>query len=130
MRMTAIAAQVLIGVTLLWLGLCSFLQRMANLPLECIAQQSIANIFFSHYLALLFGLQLLGSLLLLLGRWKLLTLALLGPIALNLVFFHFLLGSRSLIVAILLALVEFLAIWICCRHVRPAFLSENQVGSP
>src|ERR1700749_2602943 len=109
MKMIAIAAQVLIGVTLLWLGFCSFLHRVANLPLECIAQQSIGSILFSRYLAALCGLQLLGSLLLLFGRWKLLTLALLGPIALNVVFFHFLLGSRSVFIAVLLALVEFFA---------------------
>jgi hypothetical protein len=125
MKMIAIAAQVLIGVTLLWLGVCSFLHRVANLPLECIAHQSIGSIFFSRYLAGLCGLQLLGSLLLLFGRWKLLTLALLDPIALNLVVFHFLLGSRSGVVAVLLTLVEFFAIWICCRYFRPAFLSES-----
>jgi putative oxidoreductase len=130
MRMIAITAQILIGVTLLSLGLRGFLHLMVTLPLRCIASQSIATIFFSRYLPLLFGLQLLGSLLLLVGRWKLLTLVLLGPIALNLVFFHLLMGSRSVTSAVLLALLEFLAIWTCRRYFRSAFLSENQLGSP
>src|SRR5438270_11371774 len=120
MRMIAITAQILIGLTLLWLGLSGFLRLMANLPLRCIAQQSIAGIFLSHYLALHFGLQLLGSVLVLVGRWKLLTLLLLGAIVLNLVFFHFLMRSRSFISAVPLRLLEVLAIRTCRRHFRSA----------
>lgn len=130
MRMIAITAQILIGVTLLWLGLWGFLHLMVTLPLRCIPQQSIATIFFSRYLPILFGLQLLGSLMLLVGRWKLLTLVLLGPVALNLVFFHLLMGSLSITSAVLLSLLEFLAIWTCRRYFRSAFVSENHLGSP
>ncbi|HTF70576.1 MAG TPA: hypothetical protein VK638_48685, partial [Edaphobacter sp.] len=99
MRIIAITAQILIGVTLLWLGLDG-LRLTANLPLRSIAQQSIATIFLSRYIALLFALQLLGSLLLLVGRWKVLALVLLGPIALNIVFFHVFIGRGSLILAL------------------------------
>jgi hypothetical protein len=65
---------------------------------------------------LLFGLQLLGSLLLLVGRWNVLALVLLGPIALNIVFFHVFLGGSSLLAGLLLALVESVAIWSCRRY--------------
>jgi putative oxidoreductase len=118
MKIVAITAQILIGVTLLWLGLNRLLHLTADLPLRCIAQQSIAAIFLSRYIALLFALQLLGSLLLLVGRWKVLALVLLGPIALNIVFFHVFIGRGSLILALLLALVESLAIWTCRRFFR------------
>jgi hypothetical protein len=128
--MIAITVQIVIGVTLLLRGLSGFLHLMAHLPAWCIAQQALATIFFSRYLPLLFGLQLLGSLLLLVGRWKRLALVLLGPIALNLVLFHFLMGAHSFISAVLLALFEFLAIWACGRYFRSAFVSENQLGSP
>jgi hypothetical protein len=127
--MIAITAQILIGLSLLWLGLSDFLHMMANVPLRCIAQQFMATVFVSRYLALLFGLQLLGSVLLLVGRWKLLTLLLLGPIVLNLVFFHLIMVSRSFISAVLLALLESLAVWTCRRYFRSAFVSENQLGS-
>jgi hypothetical protein len=118
MRIIAITAQILIGVTLLWLGLNGLLHLRANLPLRCIAQQSIATIFLSRYIALLFALQLLGSLLLLVGRWRVLALVLLGPIALNIVFFHVFIGRGSLTFALLLALFESLAIWTCRRFFR------------
>ena len=118
MRIIAITAQILIGVTLLWLGLNGLLHLVANLPLRCIAPQSIASILASPYIVLLFGLQLLGSLLLLVGRWKVLAFALLGPIALNIVFFHLFIGRGSLIFALLLALIESLAIWACGRYFR------------
>jgi putative oxidoreductase len=118
MRIIAITAQILIGVTLLWLGLNGLLHITANLPLRCIAQQSIATIFLSRYIALLFALQLLGSLLLLVGRWKVMAFVLLGPIALNIVFFHVFIGRGSLIFALLLALFESLVIWTCRRYFR------------
>ena len=95
MRMMAITAQILIGVTLLWLGLNGLLHLAANLPLKCIAPQSIISILLSPYIVLLFGLQLLGSLLLLVGRWNVLALVLLGPIALNIVFFHVFMGREQ-----------------------------------
>jgi putative oxidoreductase len=130
MRMIAITAQILIGVTLLWLGLNGLLHLVANLPLRCIAPQSIASILLSPYIVLLFGLQLLGSLLLLVGRWNVLALVLLGPIALNIVFFHvFMGGGSSLLFALLLALLESLAIWSCRRYFgsRLTLLSDGRV---
>jgi hypothetical protein len=116
--MIAVTAQILIGVTLLWLGLNGLLHLAAYLPLKCIAPQSIASILLSPYIVLLFGLQLLGSLLLLVGRWNVLALALLGPIALNIVFFHVFMGRGGLLFAVPLALVESLAIWSCRRYFR------------
>jgi hypothetical protein len=116
--MIAITAQILIGVTLLWLGLNGLLHLAANLPLKCIAPQSIASVLLSPYIVLLFGLQLLGSLLLLVGRWNVLALVLLGPIALNIVFFHVFMGRGSLLFAVPLAVVESLAIWSYRRYFR------------
>lgn len=125
MRMIAITAQILIGVTLLWLGLNGLLHLAANLPLKCIAPQSIASILLSPYIVLLFGLQLLGSLLLLVGRWNVLALVLLGPIALNIVFFHVFMGRGSLLFAVPLALVESLAIWSCRRYFRSKLIWQS-----
>jgi hypothetical protein len=78
---------------------------------------------------LLFGLQVLGSLLLLVGRWNVLALVLLGPIALNIVFFHLFMGRGSLLFALLLALLESLAIWSCRRYFgsRLTLLSDGRV---
>jgi hypothetical protein len=129
MKIIAITAQILIAVTFLWLGLSGFLHLIVSVPLRCIAQQSIATIFLSPYIAGLFGLQLLGSLLLLVGRGKVLAFVLLGPIALNIVLFHFFLGRNSFIFALLLALVESLVIWTCRRLFRSelALISDGHV---
>ena len=118
MKIIAITAQILIAVTLLWLGLSRFLHLVTGLPLRCIARQSVAAILLSRYIVLLFALQLLGSLLLLVGRWKVLAFVLLGPIALNIVLFHFFMGRDSFIFALLLALLESLVIWTCRRLFR------------
>jgi hypothetical protein len=78
---------------------------------------------------ILFGLELLGSLLLLVGRWKAVALVLLGPIALNIVFFHFFIGRGSLIFALLLALFESLLIRACRGFFRSklTLISEGHV---
>lgn len=128
MRVIAVTAPILIGITLLWLGLEGLLHFLANVPLRCIAQQSITTIFLSRYVALLFGIELLGSLLLLVGRWKVVALVLLGPIALNVVFFHLLMGSGSIVFAVVLALLESLAIWTCRRLFRSTSMFERQIG--
>ncbi len=120
MKIIAITAQILIAGTLLWLGLSRFLHLVTGLPLTCIARQSVAAILLSRYIVLLFALQVLGSLLLLVGRWKVLAFVLLGPIALNIVLFHFFMGRDGYIFAVLLALLESLVIWIC----HPLFRSE------
>jgi putative oxidoreductase len=130
MKIIAITAQILIAVTLLWLSLRGFLHLMANVPLRCIAQQSIATIFLSRYIALLVGLQLLGSLLLLVGRWNVLALVLLGPIVLNVVLFHLFMGPGSFIFALLLALLESGAIWTCRRYLDSTFQFEKKLGPP
>jgi hypothetical protein len=128
MKIIAITAQILIGVTLLWLGLSGFLHLMAHLPLRCIAQQSMTTIFLSRYIALLFGLQLLGSLLLLVGRWRVVALVLLGPIALNIVLFHLFMGPGSFIFALLLALLESGAIWTCRRYFDSTSMLKEKAG--
>jgi putative oxidoreductase len=115
MKIIAITAQILIGLTLLCFGLIALLHLMAKLPLWCVPQQFIATILLSRYMVFLFGFQLLGGLLLLAGRWNVLAFVLLGPIALNVVFFHLLMrpGGFSFALALALALLESLAMWTC-----------------
>ena len=126
MKTIAITAQILLAVTFLWLGLSRFLHLMADVPLRCIAQQSIATIFLSRYIAILLGVQLLGSLLLLVGRWNVLAFVLLGPIVLNIVLFHLFMGPGSFIFALLLAILESGAIWTCRRYLDSTFHFEKE----
>jgi putative oxidoreductase len=128
MKIIAITAQILIAVTLLWLSLSGFMHLMAHVPLRCIAQQSVATIFLSPYIVLLFGLQLLGSLLLLVGRWNVVAFLLLGPIVLNIVFFHLFMGQGSFIFAFLLSLLESLMIWTYRRYFKSTFIFEKTDG--
>ena len=128
MKIIAVSAQTLIAVTFLWLSLSRTLHLVASLPLRCIAQQSIAAILLSRYIVLLLVLQLLGSLLLMVGRWKVIAFLLLGPIALNIALFH-LFGRDSFIFALPLALLESLVIWTCRRLFRSelALISDGHV---
>jgi putative oxidoreductase len=129
MKIIAITAQILIAATLLCLGLSRSLHLVTTLPLRCIAQQSIAAILLSRHIVLLLALQLLGSLLLLVGRWKVIAFVLLGPIALNIVLFHLLMGRNRFTFALPLALLESLVIWTCRRLFRSelALISDGHV---
>jgi putative oxidoreductase len=129
MKIVAITAQILIAVTFLWLGLSRGLHLVTSLPPRCTAQRFIAATLLSRHIVLFLALQLLGSLLLMVGRWKVIAFVLLGPIALNIVLFHLFMGRDSLIFALLLALLESLVIWTCRRLFRSelALISDGHV---
>jgi putative oxidoreductase len=129
MKIIAITAQILIAVTFLWLGLRRSVHLATSLPLRYVAQRFIAATLLSRHIVLLLALQLLGSLLLMVGRWKVIAFVLLGPIALNIVLFHLFMGRDSFSIALLLALLESLVIWTCRRLFRSEFalISDGHV---
>ena len=65
-------------------------------PPKGIAAQFGGAIFASHGWVVIFGLQVLGGLLLLLNRFVVLALVLLGPVIVNILFFHFLVAPEGI----------------------------------
>jgi putative oxidoreductase len=103
-KITSVIAR-LLGVIFLVFGLSGFLRFIPMPPSIGLAAQFGGAIFASHYWVIIFGLQVLGGLLLLLNRFVVLALVLLGPVIVNILFFHVLLAPERIPLAAVVVLL-------------------------
>ena len=68
-------------------------------------------LFVSHYLYAVKCFEISGGLLLLTGRFTPLGLTLVGPVIINILFFHFFLDPSGLPLAIILAVLALFLLW-------------------
>jgi putative oxidoreductase len=117
MRTVSVIARYLAGVIFLVFGLNGFLHFIPLPPPEGVAGQFMGALFVSHYLAVIFAVQVIAAVLLLVNRYVPLALAALAPVIVNILCFHALMAPSglplALVVAVLWALVFI--------DVRPAF---------
>jgi putative oxidoreductase len=88
MKRAATLARWLLGLVFLAFGLNGFLHFIPMPPPPGVAGQFLGALFVSHYLVVVFLLQLIPAALLLLNRFVPLALTLLGPVIVNIVLFH------------------------------------------
>jgi putative oxidoreductase len=89
------------------------------------AAQFVAVMVPSHWIALVGVLQLLGGLLLVIGRTAPLGLVVLGPILVNILAFHiFLQGGQGIAPGLVFSVLEIFLIYAYRRHFR-AFVTAN-----
>jgi putative oxidoreductase len=100
MKIAALISRVLLGLIFLVFGLNGFLNFIPMPPPTGIAGQFFGAIFASHYFVVIFGLQVIGGLLLLINRYVPLALVLLAPIIVNIFSFHALMAPAGLPLAI------------------------------
>jgi putative oxidoreductase len=117
MRTASTIARYLAGVIFLVFGLNGFLHFIPLPPPDGVAGQFMGALFVSHYLTLIFGVQVIAAVLLLANRFVPLALALLAPVIVNILSFHVLMAPSGLPQAILVAILWALAF----VDVRPAF---------
>ena len=96
MKIASVISRYLLGLIFLVFGLNGFLHFIPMPPPEGLAAQFGGAIFASHYWVVIFGLQVLGGLLLLLNRFVVLALVLLGPVIVNILFFHLLMAPEGI----------------------------------
>jgi len=117
MRTVSVTARYLAGVIFLAFGLNGFLHFIPLPPPEGVAGQFMGALFVSHYLAVIFAVQVIAAVLLLVNRYVPLALAALAPVIVNILCFHALMAPSglplALVVDVLWALVFI--------DVRPAF---------
>src|ERR1700756_2174550 len=122
MKAASTVARYLAGVIFLVFGLNGFLHFIPLPPPSGVAGQFMGALYVSHYLTLIFGLQVVGGVLLLVNRFVPLALAILAPVIVNILCFHALMAPSglplALFVTVLLALVF--------AHVRSAFAALFQ----
>jgi hypothetical protein len=100
--MTAIA-RYLAGLIFLVFGLNGFLHFIPFPPPSGVAGQFMGALFASHYLTLIFGVQVIAGALLLANRFVPLALAILAPVIVNILAFHVLMAPSGLPLALFVA---------------------------
>ena len=101
MKIVAMIARYLMGLVFLVFGLNGFLHFIPAGPaLTGPAGQFVGALVESHFFLVVAGLQILGGLLLLVNRYVPLALVILGPVIVNIFFFHLLMSPSGLPMAI------------------------------
>jgi putative oxidoreductase len=117
MRIVGLIARYLLGLIFVVFGANGFLHFIPMPPPSGIAGQFMGALFVSHVLVVIFLLELIGGLLLLVGRFVPLGLVLLGPVVVNIVLFHAFMAPSGLPLATVVVILWLLTAW----TVRPAF---------
>ena len=105
MKIASIIARYLLGLIFLVFGLNGFLHFIPMPPPKGLAAQFGGAIFVSHYWVVVFGIQVIGGVLLLVNRFVPLALVLLGPVIVNIFFFHALMAPEGLPLAIVVVVL-------------------------
>jgi hypothetical protein len=100
MKNMYLISRLLLGLIFTVFGLNGFHPFIPMPPPSGVAAQFLGALFVSHYLAVVFAVQLAGGILLLVNRYVPLALTLLGPIIANIVLFHLLMEPGGLPLAI------------------------------
>jgi putative oxidoreductase len=109
MRTVSAIARYLAGVIFLVFGLNGFLHFIPLPPPEGIAGQFMGALFVSHYLTVIFAVQVMAAVLLLVNRYVPLALAALAPVIVNILCFHALMAPSGLPLALFVAVLWALA---------------------
>ncbi len=117
MKIAVLIARVLLGLLFLVFGLNGFLHFIPMPPPTGLAGQYMGALFVSHFLVVVFLLQIVGGALLLANRYVPLGLLLLGPVLVNILLFHSFMAPEGLPLALVAT-----ALWlIVFAGVRKAF---------
>ncbi len=113
MRVAALIARNLLGIMFVVFGLNGFLHFIPEPPPTGLALQYFSLLLQTHYMVVVFALQIVGGLILLSTRYIPLGLALLGPVIANILLYHILMDPKGIppgLVALLLWLIVFYSV--------------------
>ena len=116
MKIAVLIARILLGLLFTVFGLNGFLHFIPMQPPTGLAGQYMGALFVSHFLVVVFLLQLIGGVLLLANRFVPLALLLLGPVLVNILLFHAFMAPEGLPMA-LFAIVLWLTVFAGVRRV-------------
>jgi len=112
MTIATVIARVLLGLIFVVFGSNAFLQFLPMPPLpKGVTGEYLHAFFASGYAYVVGGFQVIGGLLLLVGRFVPLGLTILGAIIVNIWLFHILMAPEGLGPAILVAALELFLVW-------------------
>ena len=112
MRVATVIARVLLGLIFLVFGSNAFLHFLPMPPLpQGVTGEYLHSFFASGYVYVIGALQVIGGLLLLIGRFVPLGLTILGGIIVNIWIFHLLMAPEGVPTAIVVTILELFLIW-------------------
>ena len=124
MKVAVIIARVLLGLVFFVFGLNGLHPFMQNPPAPPAAAAFFGALLATHYMFfLIFGAQVLGGALLLLGIAVPFALLILAPVIVNIVFFHIFLSPDLLPMALVVAALEVFLAWHYWEAFAPLFSS-------
>ena len=117
MKIVSTVARYLLGIIFTVFGLNGFLHFIPSGPVPALAAQFVGALVQSHYMTVVFVIQLVGGVMLLANRYVALALTILGPVIVNIVLVHILMAPAGLPLALFVTLL-----WILLAYrVRFAF---------
>jgi putative oxidoreductase len=117
MKIVTLVARLLLALIFVVFGLNGFLHFIPQPPPSGVAAQFVGALFVSHYLIVVFVLQLVTGVLLLINRYVPLALTLLGPVIFNILLFHSFMKPDGLPLALIVTVLWLVTAW----SVRSAF---------
>jgi putative oxidoreductase len=111
MKIITTIARYLLGLLFTVFGLNGFLHFLPMGPVPPLAGQFFGAMVQSHYMAVVFALQLICGLMLLANRYVPLALTILGPIIFNIILFHVFMEPSGLPLAALVTVLWAVVAW-------------------
>jgi putative oxidoreductase len=105
MKIASLIARLLLGLIFLVFGLNGFLHFIPMPPPTGVALQFFMAMIATHYWVVIFGVQVIGGVLLLVNRFVPLALVLLGPVIVNVFSFHMFMAPAGLPLAIVVVVL-------------------------
>ncbi len=112
MKIVILIARILLGLIFIVFGLNGFLNFLSMGPMPTgLAGQFIGALFLSHYFWVVAALQIVGGVLLLVGRFVPLALVLLGPVIVNIICYHVFLNPSGAVPAVVVTVLWFIVFY-------------------
>ena len=105
MKIAVLIARVLLGLVFVVFGLNGFLNFIKGPLPSGVAGQFLGALMQSHFVLVISAVELAGGALLLANRYVPLALVLLGPVIVNIFFYHLLMDRSGLIIAIVVIIL-------------------------
>jgi putative oxidoreductase len=126
MKIASLVARLLLGLIFVVFGLNGFLHFIKAPMPTGIAGQFVGAIFASGYWAVIFGVQVIGGVLFLANRFVPLALVLIGPVIVNILAIHGLMGAPGLPLAIVVAVLWVIVAIRNKQHLAGIFVQRGE----
>lgn len=125
MRILILVARLLLGLLFLVFGLNAFLNFLNMGPMPSgLAGQFMGALYLSHYIWVVAALQVIGGVLLLIGRYVPLGLVLLGPVIVNILLYHLFLSIAGIPLAIVATILWFIVFYAYRQYFSGIFVQR------